>query len=67
MITNGGKILSLVRDHGAVLGLDLICGASFGVKLSRDDDAVTINVAFKCFIATILEGDGDFRGSGAYE
>ena len=67
MITNGGKVLSLVRDHGTVLGPNLVRGVSFDIKLSRDDDAVTINIVPICFIATVLEGDRDFRGSGAYE
>lgn len=33
------------------------------VEPSRDDDAVTIKIVFVRFIATVLEGDGDFRGS----
>ena len=64
MIANCRKLLSLVGNEGVVLGLDLIRGGSFEVKSSRDDDLVTINITFVCFVATILEGDGDFRCSG---
>jgi hypothetical protein len=67
MIANCGKLLSLVRDQGTILGLDLVCGTSFGIEPSRDDDAVTVNVMLVCFVATILEGDRDLRGSGTCE
>jgi len=67
MITNCGKLLSLIRDDTAILSLDLVCGASSDVELSGDDDAVTINVGLVCFVATILEGNRDFRGSDPYE
>jgi len=67
VITNCGKVLSLVRDQGAILGLDLVRGTSFVIKLSRDDNAVAKNVVLVCFVTTILEGDRDFRGSGSYE
>jgi hypothetical protein len=60
VVTNCGEFLPLVRDQSAVLGLDLVCRASFGVKLSRDDDAVTINVVLVCFVATVFQGDCDF-------
>ena len=65
MVTNRGKLLLLVRDHSAILGPDLVRGASFGVKPPSDDDAVAINVMFVCFVATIFEGNSNFRGSGA--
>ena len=64
VITNCGKFLSLVRDQGTIFGLNLVRGAPFAVKLSRDNDAVAINVVLVCFVATVLEGDSDFRGSG---
>lgn len=67
MVTNRGKLLLLVRDHSAILGPDFVCGASFGVKPPSDDDTVAVNVVFVCFVATIFEGNGDFRGSGAYK
>lgn len=63
MVTNCGELLSLVRDQDAVFGFDLVCGTPFVVEPSRDDDAVTIKIVFVRFIATVLEGDGDFRGS----
>ena len=53
-----------MRDHSTILGLDLVRGASFGVKPSSDDDTVAINVVFVCFVATIFESNGDFGGSG---
>lgn len=59
MVTNRGEFLPLVRDRGAVLGLDLVCGASFGVKPPSDDDAVTINVMLVCFVAAVFQGDCD--------
>lgn len=67
MITNCGKFFPLVRDKSAVLGLYLVRGGSFGVEPSGDDDAVTINVMLEGFLATILESDGDFRGSEVHE
>ena len=67
MIAYRGKLLSLMRDKGAILGLDLVCGTSFDVESPGDDDTVAINIVFVCFVATILEGNGDFRGSGLYE
>lgn len=67
VITNCRKILSLVRDQSTVLGLDLVRGASLAVKPPRDDNAVAINIVLVCFVATVLEGDRDFRSSGVYE
>ena len=67
MITNCGKFLSLVRDQGTILGFDLVRRASSDIKLSRDNDAVTINVVLVCFVPTVLEGDRDFGGPGVYQ
>lgn len=67
MITDCRKLLSLVRDLGAILGLDLVCGASLAIKAPRNCDAVTVNVVFVCLVAAILEGDRDFRSPGAHE
>lgn len=67
MITNSRELLSLMRDQGTILGLDLVCGTSFGIEPSRNDDAVTVNIMLVRFVATILEGDRDFRGSGTCE
>jgi hypothetical protein len=46
MITNCRKFFSLVGNRCAVLGLDLVRGASLGIKLPGDDDTVTIEVVF---------------------
>lgn len=67
MITNCGKLFSLIRDRGAILGFDLVCGTSSGIESSRDDDAVAINVVLVCFVTTILEGDGDFGASAIFK
>ena len=67
MITNCRKFFSLVGNRCAVFGLDLVRGASLGIKPPGDDNTVTIEVALVCFIATILEGNCNFRvseGSG---
>jgi hypothetical protein len=64
MIANCGKLLSLAGNEDVVLGLDLVRRGSFEVEPSRDNNLVTISIMLVCFVATIFEGDGDFRSSG---
>ena len=54
MVTDRGELLPLVRDQGAILSLDLVCGTSFGVKPSSDDDAVAVNVMLVCFVTAVF-------------